>query len=84
MPALARAAMLELIAIGHEPSVGEELMSAIYDILTAEQIDRPDVTKIALQRLVGLVNAVEVPGPSTAATWAATAGGSASSSRAST
>ena len=41
MPALARAAMLELIAIGHEPSVGEELMSAIYDILMAEQIDRP-------------------------------------------
>ena len=61
VPALARAAMLELIAIGHEPSVGEELMSAIYGILTAEQIDRPDVTKIALQRLVGLVNAVDGP-----------------------
>ena len=61
VPALARAAMLELIAVGHEPSVGEELMSAIYDILTAEQIDRPDVTKIALQRLVGLVNAVDGP-----------------------
>ena len=42
VPALARAAMLELIAIGHEPSVGEELMSAIYDILTAEQIDQPE------------------------------------------
>jgi hypothetical protein len=61
VPALARAAMLELIAIGHEPTVGEELMSAIHGILTAEQIDRPDVTKIALQRLVGLVNAVDGP-----------------------
>ena len=37
--------MLELIAVGHEPSVGEELMSAIYAILTAEQIDRPEVTR---------------------------------------
>jgi hypothetical protein len=61
VPALARAAMLKLIAIGHEPTVGEELMSAIHDILTKEQIDRPDVTKIALQRLVGLVNAVDGP-----------------------
>jgi hypothetical protein len=61
VPAMARAAMLKLIAIGHEPSVGEELMSAIYGILTTERIDRPDVTKIALQRLVGLVNAVDGP-----------------------
>ena len=53
--------MLELIAVGHEQSVGEELMSAIYDPPEAEQSTSRMSTKIALPRLVGLVNAVEGP-----------------------
>src|SRR5262245_23350067 len=61
VPALARRAMLELIAVGHEQSVGEELMAAIYDILTEELVVHPRSRQIALPRLVGLVNRVEGP-----------------------
>ena len=61
MPALARRAMLELIAVGHEQSVGEELMTAICAILTEELVVHPKVHQIALPRLVGLVNGVEGP-----------------------
>ena len=59
VPDLARRAMLELIAVGHEQSVGEELMTAIYAILEEELVVHPKVHQIALPRLVGLVNGVE-------------------------
>ena len=56
VPDLARKAMMELIDAGHDQSPGEELMTAIFSILSLELIDNPTVTKISLQRLVGLVN----------------------------
>ena len=59
VPALARRAMLELIAVGHEQSVGEELMTAIYALMEEELVVHPKVHQIALPRLVGLVNGVE-------------------------
>ena len=59
VPALARRAMLELIAVGHEQSVGEELMTAICTLMEEELVVHPKVHQIALPRLVGLVNGVE-------------------------
>jgi len=59
VPALARRAMLELIAVGHEPSVGEELMTAICTLIEEELVVHPKVHQIALPRLVGLVNGVD-------------------------
>src|SRR5262245_22706977 len=59
VPALARRAMLELIAVGHEQSVGEELMTAIHALMEEEFVVHPRVHQIALPRLVGLVNGVE-------------------------
>ena len=59
VPALARRAMLELIAVGHEQSVGEELMTAICALMEEELVVHPKVHQIALPRLVGLVNGVE-------------------------
>src|SRR4029079_19386557 len=57
--ALARRGMLELIAVGHEPSVGEELMTAICTLIEEELVVHPKVHQIALPRLVGLVNGVD-------------------------
>ena len=57
--ALARRAMVELSAVAHEPGEGEELMAALFDILSLELANRDDEKgdiKIALSRLVGLVN----------------------------
>ena len=51
--------MLELIAVGHEQSVGEELMTAICALMEEELVDHPKVHQIALPRLVGLVNGVD-------------------------
>jgi hypothetical protein len=59
VPALARRAMLELIAVDHEQSVGEELMTAICTLMEEELVVHPKVHQIALPRLVGLVNGVE-------------------------
>ena len=59
VPALARRAMLELIAVGHEQSIGEELMMAIHALMEEEIVVHPKVHQIALPRLVGLVNGVE-------------------------
>ena len=59
VPDLARRAMLELIAVGHEQSVGEELMTAICTLMEEELVVHPKVHQIALPRLVGLVNGVE-------------------------
>ena len=85
VPKLARRAMLELIAVGHEQSVGEELMTAICTLMEEKEfVVHPKVRQIALPRLVGLVNGVEEgPGRRNGAVSAATAVGSASSSRAS-
>ena len=61
---LARRAMLELIAVAHEPGEGEELMAALFDILSLELTNRADEKgdiKIALSRLVGLVNSHDGP-----------------------
>ena len=59
VPDLARRAMLELIAVGHEQSVGEELMTAVHALMQQELVDHPKSRQIALPRLVGLVNGVE-------------------------
>ena len=59
VPALARRAMLELIAAGHEQSVGEELMTAVHALMQEELVDHPKSRQIALPRLVGLVNSVD-------------------------
>ena len=59
VPDLARRAMLKLIAVGHEQSDGEELMTAIHAILEEQVVIHPTVFQIALPRLVGLVNGVE-------------------------
>ena len=59
VPDLARRAMLELIGVGHEQSVGEELMTAICTLVEEELVVHPKANQIALPRLVGLVNGVE-------------------------
>ena len=45
VPALARRAMLELIAAGHEQSVGEELMTAIHTLMEEELVDHPKAAR---------------------------------------
>jgi hypothetical protein len=59
VPHLARRAMRELIAVGHEQSIGEELMMALCTLIEEELVVHPKVHQIALPRLVGLVNGVE-------------------------